>query len=196
MDEAAVVRQGAEIDAANEELARGGRELTILKSIEMDLDGAGGGDTDPAVLASLDLVLGTFHTALRSADDQTARYLGALRNPHVHVLGHPRGRRWNRRPGLTADWERVFDEAAARDKALEIDAYPHRQDLQPELLPLAAAAGVRISIGTDAHDETELRFLEVGLAAARAAGIPKDRILNFMSADDVRAWASDLSRSA
>jgi DNA polymerase (family 10) len=135
-------------------------------------------------------VLGAFHSKLRALDDQTERYLAALRNPAVHVLAHPRGRRFNVRLGLHADWPRVFEEAAGLHKALEIDAYPDRQDLDVELLSLARESGVWISIGTDAHSTAELMFMEFGLAAAIRAGIPQERILNFMSREDLLEWAS------
>jgi DNA polymerase (family 10) len=84
---------------------------------------------EPDALKKLDLVLGCFHSALRKKEDQTARYLAALRNRDIQVLGHPRGRIYNYRLGLTADWTHVFDLAAELDKAVEIDAYPDRQDL-------------------------------------------------------------------
>jgi DNA polymerase (family 10) len=74
----------------------------ILRSIELNLDPQGRGDMDPAALRRLDLVLGSFHSALRETSDQTDRYLAALRNPDIHVLGHPRGRMYGRRVGLTA----------------------------------------------------------------------------------------------
>jgi histidinol phosphatase-like PHP family hydrolase len=77
----------------------------------------------------LDLVLGSFHSSLRKTDDQTDRYLAAIRNPHLHIVGHPRGRIYNFRPGLRADWPQVFAAAAKLDKAVEIDCYPDRQDL-------------------------------------------------------------------
>ena len=107
------------------------------------------------------------------------------------MLGHPRGRQWNFRLGLIAEWSKVFEAAAELDKAVEIDAHPNRQDLNRDLLELAREAGVRISIGTDAHYTHELLFIEIGLAAALTAGIPKERILNFMTADDLVAWARE-----
>ena len=143
-------------------------------------------------LDSLDLVLGSFHSKLRIKEDQTSRYLAALRNPHVHVLGHPRGRKYNFRLGLTADWERVFETAAALDKAVEIDGYPDRQDINVELLQLAREANVRISMGTDAHNQSEMRFIDVGLAAALKAGIDQDRILNFQPWKELIAWTESL----
>ncbi len=187
MDEGRLAQQGFDIDELNDELRTSG--MSVLRSIEMDVFVDGGGDMDPVALASLDVVLGAFHTRLRVDDDQTERYLAALRNPCIDILAHPRGRMFGRRVGIRADWRRVFDEAVRLDKALEIDASPDRQDLNVELLRPAAEAGVRISIGTDAHHSRELSYLPFGLAAAAIALVPRDRILNFRPADDIVAWA-------
>jgi histidinol phosphatase-like PHP family hydrolase len=192
MDEDELAGQAVDIAAANEELAARGEELRVLHGIEMNLDPEGDGDMDPDALARLDLVLGAFHSKLRLTDDQTDRYLAAVRNPTVHVLAHPRGRKFNRRLGLHADWERVFAEAAERGKALEIDGFPDRQDLNVELLELARDAGVWISIGTDAHSVFELRFIEFGLAIAIRAGVPRDRILNYRRVEDVLRWSREV----
>jgi DNA polymerase (family 10) len=187
MDEARLAAQGEEIHAVNQE--RAGAFPFALHSIEMNLSPEGEGDMDPAALRRLALVLGAFHSKLRVTEDQTERYLAALRNPSVHVLAHPRGRRFNVRLGLRADWRRVFEEAAGLDKALEVDAHPDRQDLDVELLRLAAGAGCRISIGTDAHSTADLRFIEFGLAAVIRAGIPRERIINFLPREELLAWS-------
>jgi histidinol phosphatase-like PHP family hydrolase len=158
----------------------------------MNLNPRGEGDMSPDSLESLDIVLGSFHSALRKTEDQTERYLAALRNPHVHILGHPRGRIYNFRVGLKADWPRVFAEAARLDKALEIDCYPDRQDLNVKLLKLARAHGMHISLGTDAHHGWQLEFIDLGLAASLRAKIPPDRILNFMPILELKAWAQSV----
>jgi histidinol phosphatase-like PHP family hydrolase len=190
MSEEKLLRQMTEIERVNGELAASGSRLQLLRSLEMNISPEGEGDMDPAVLSRLDLVLGAFHSALRRTDDQTDRYLAAVRNPTVHVLAHPRGRRWNARPGLRADWPKVFDAAAQAGCAVEIDAHPHRQDLQVELLETARETSVWVSIGTDAHWPDELGYLELGLAAAARARFPRERILNYQSRDDVMAWAA------
>ena len=164
--------------------ARGSGPL-VLRGIEMDLTPKGAGDMDPAVLARLDLVLGAFHSKLRLRDDQTERYLRGLENPDIHVLAHPRGRIYNFRAGLSCDWERVARHAVETGTALEIDAYPDRQDLDVERLRIVAAEGAWVSIGTDAHTPAELVFLEIGVAAAILAGIPRGRVLNLLSARDL-----------
>lgn len=189
IDEGVLAFQGDEIERLNGDLARAGADLRVLRSLEMNLGLDGEGDMDPGALERLDLVLGSFHSQLRKKEDQTERYVAAIRNPHVNVLGHPRGRKYNQRVGLVAEWRRVFDEAARLDKAVEIDAYPDRQDLNVELLKVARQAGVRISIGTDAHNPDELQFIGFGLAAALRAGIEKERILNFLPLDELLAWA-------
>ena len=192
IDEAELKRQGAEIRDVNAARSKSGPHVTVLRSTEMNLNPRGEGDMSSDSLQSLDLVLGSFHSALRTTEDQTERYLAALRNPHVHILGHPRGRIYNFRIGLKADWPHVFAEAARLDKALEIDCYPDRQDLNVELLKIARDQGTRISLGTDAHHAWQLEFIELGLAAAVRAKIPADRILNFMSLLELKDWAKRL----
>ncbi len=192
IDESELLVEGAEIAATNARLRTAGSKLTILRSIEMNLNPRGEGDMDAVELAKLDLVLGSFHSALRLKEEQTERYLAALRNPYVHVLGHPRGRVYNYRLGLTADWRRVFAEAAKLNKAVEIDCYPDRQDLNVELLKLAAKSGACVSLGTDAHHPWQLEFIELGLAAALKAKILPDRIINFLPLPDLQAWIAEL----
>ncbi len=192
IDERALKKQGNQIAKLNVSLRKSGKDLVVLRSIEMNLNLRGEGDMSPASLAALDLVLGAFHSSLRLVDDQTDRYLAALRNPNIHVLGHPRGRIYNYRLGLRADWPRVFAEAARLGKALEIDCYPDRQDLSIDLLKVARNHGALISLGTDAHHPWQLEFIVLGLAAASQAKIPAKRIVNFMSAPDLENWTRRL----
>jgi DNA polymerase (family 10) len=189
MDEARLMAEMFEIDAVNQAYEREGVAFRVLRGMEMNVSPLGEEDMDRSALARLDVVLGAFHSKLREKEDQTVRYLAALRNPSFHVLAHPRGRRFGARLGLRADWARVFEEAVRQGKAVEIDAHPDRQDLNVELLELAREAGVWISIGTDAHAVRELGAMELGLAAAILAGIPKERVLNLLPADDLREWA-------
>jgi histidinol phosphatase-like PHP family hydrolase len=190
MDEPTLRDEIQEIGALNDELERAGHAFRVLPGLEMNLSPEGQGDMSREALAPLSVVLGAFHSRLRETEDQTERYLAAIRNPVFHVLAHPRGRRWGVRVGLRAEWDRVFAEAARWGKAVEIDAHPDRQDLDIELLSVARQAGTWISIGTDAHHPRELANMGYGLAAAIRAEIPRDRILNFLSTEDLLAWAA------
>ena len=189
MDERALARQGEEIEALNDALGPPGPR--VLRAVELNVSPQGAVDLEPSFLRGLDLRLGAFHSRLRLTDDQTERYLAALRNPDVDVLAHPRGRIFNFRLGLSADWGRVFECARRYDRAVEIDAYPDRQDLDGALLALAREAGVRVSIGSDAHAPGQLAFLDYGVAAALRARVPPERILNCMPVDDLLAWARE-----
>ncbi len=196
IDEAQLQEQGAEIQALNRSLAAAGKKLQVLRSIELNLNPAGAGDMEPDALERLDIVIGCFHSSLRRKEDQTERYLAALHNPAIQILGHPRGRIYNYRAGLSAEWTRVFALAAELDKAVEIDAYPDRQDLSPDLLVHAKKAHCRISFGTDSHGPTQLRFMVYAAASALRAGIPRDRILNFMSREELLNWVRAVRKRA
>lgn len=195
IDEAALAQQAREIAQLNKIIRSAGGKLTVLRSIEMNLNPRGEGDMAPKSLRRLDFVLGSFHSSLRTTEDQTGRYLAALRNPHIQVLGYPRGRIYNFRLGLKADWSRVFAEAAQLDKAVEIDCYPDRQDLNLALLKIARREGVRISLGTDAHHSWQLGFIELGLAAALKARIASDRVINFLPLLGLRDWIKSVRHS-
>jgi hypothetical protein len=103
IDERELQQQAEEIEAENNRLLEQRINLRVLRSIEMNLNTRGEGDMEPDALARLDIVLGSFHSALRTTEDQTERYLAAIRNPDIQILGHPRGRVYDYRIGLNAD---------------------------------------------------------------------------------------------
>jgi histidinol phosphatase-like PHP family hydrolase len=107
----------------------------------------------------------------------------------VNILGHPKGRVYNYRAGLKADWHRVFATAAKLDKAIEVDCYPDRQDIDGPLLKIARTEGVRIAIDTDAHSPEQFAFVELGLGAVLQAKIPAERVVNFLPVEALLAWA-------
>ncbi|MFY9986353.1 MAG: PHP domain-containing protein [Chthoniobacterales bacterium] len=193
LNEERLVAQGIEIDATNAALQQWSPGLVVLKSAEINLSPLGKPDMDESALSKLELVIGSFHSALRRTEDQTDRYLAAIRNKSIHILGHPQTRIYNHREGLRAEWSRIFAEAARLDKAVEIDGYPDRQDLKMSLLRLALKEGARISLGTDAHHVWQLVFIDFALAAARLVGFPQERIINFMSVHDLRNWAARIA---
>lgn len=196
IDEETLAKQGDEIAAVNDDLEGRGSRLRVLRSIEVNLNPQGEVDMDDESLDALDIVVGSFHSKLRIKEDQTERYVAALRNRHVNVLGHPRGRVYNFRLGLTADWPRVFATAAETGTAMEINCYADRQDLNRELLEIAAASGCRFSFGTDSHSPRQLGNIRLGLAAAASVGIDRSRIVNFLPRDELLEWAGERREGA
>jgi histidinol phosphatase-like PHP family hydrolase len=194
MDADAMARQRVEIGEVNNRLDAEGSQLRVLSSIEVNLRPDGSPVLGPEELAGFDLVIGSFHSQLRIKDDQTDRYLMAVRSGCIDIVGHPRGRMYNRRAGLHADWERVFETAIECDVAFEINSEPPRQDLQIELLELARDKGLRLSIGTDAHSIPELDFVPFALASSAQAGIKPEQIVNFGPLEDLLAWRESRSK--
>lgn len=173
-------RQADEIDEVNQRL----RGIRVLKGVEADILAHGPLDFDDTVLARLDFVIGSIHTRFSlSRDEMTARMLAAMDNPHLSIIGHPTGRLLLTREPYPIDLTAVVEKAARVGVALEINADPHRLDLDWRYLREARAAGVRISIGADAHTRAGLRNVEYGLAMARKAWLTKDDLLNTLSAD-------------
>jgi histidinol phosphatase-like PHP family hydrolase len=183
-------RQHEEIDRLN---AKYRGEFRVFKGIEANIPLDGGVDMTLDELADFEIVLAAPHSRLRRAEDQTARMLATVRHPRVHVLAHPRGRMFTR-PGVQADWDRVFAEAAAHDVAIELDGDPWRQDLDHVLARRALEAGCLVAIDSDAHNGAQLSYAEFGLAHARLAGIPPARVINTWDTRTLEAWARGKGR--
>jgi putative hydrolase len=179
------------IDALNR---RHRGRFTLLKSVEANIDADGALDVGADDRRRFDLVLAAPHSGLRSERDQTARMLTAVTQPHVHVLAHPRGRKFATRPGIRADWPRVFAAAAAASVAVELDGDPSRQDLDRTAAAAALAAGCLFAIDSDAHAAAEFAYVDMAMAQARLAGLPESRVINCWPLDRLRAWARDRPR--
>lgn len=188
MSMAAAARQHAEIDKLNAKLEG---TFRIFKGIEANILADGNLDLQPEERAAFDFVVASPHSLLRRPEPQTARMVAAVRAPSVAILGHPRGRMFNSRAGVIADWPRVFKVAAERQVAVELDGNWHRQDLDFELARQALDAGCLFALDSDAHSIGELRFTDYAIAHARIAGIPADRVINCWSNDALDAWMTE-----
>lgn len=180
------------IDLLND--AHRGR-FRLLKGIEANIRADGSVDMERDELRKLEIVVAAPHSALRSKESQTNRMLRAVTSPNVHILGHPRGRKYGERPGVTADWDAVFGAAARSGVAIEIDGDPSRQDIDYMLAKRALSAGCLFALDSDAHSTSELRYAETAVAHARLAGIPPDRIINCWPLDRLLDWAGRRSHS-
>ena len=175
-----LARQADEIDAVNARLAG----FRILKGIEADILADGALDYDDAVLARLDFVIGSIHSRFNlDRETMTERVLRAMENPHLAILGHPTGRLLLSRDPYPLDRERVLARAAETGVAIEINADPHRLDLDWRLVRQARDLGVAISIGADAHNLAGLRNVDFGVGIARKGWLTKADVLNTRTVD-------------
>jgi putative hydrolase len=179
--------------AIEEVNARYGNRFRLLQGIEANIDAAGDLDLTDEEAGTFDVVLAAPHSRLRKDDDQTDRMCAAVERLAVRILAHPRGRISGSRAGVIADWDAVFQAAAHRGVAIEIDGDPARQDVDHTLARRAVASGCVIALDSDAHTTTQLAYAETALAHARLAGVPADRIVNCWPLERLLAWLRDPS---
>jgi DNA polymerase (family 10) len=172
-----LARQADEIDSVNTRL----EGIRVLKGVEADILQDGRIDFDDAVLARLDFVIASVHSRFNMGErEMTARMLAAMDNPHLTIIGHPTGRLLLSRDPYGLDLDAVIEKAAATGVALEINADPHRLDLDWRALRRARAAGVAISIGADAHNAASIDNVEYGIGMARKGWLGAGDILNAL----------------
>lgn len=180
------------LNAQRDEIAQVNGDLAgtfhVFAGVEANIGADGAIDVDEAGQRALDLVLAAPHSALRGAQLQTDRMLTVVTTPGVHILGHPRGRKYGTRAGVAADWPRVFAAAAESGVAIELDGDPSRQDLDGALAVQALAAGCRFALDSDAHSVGQLWYTDLAMAHARLAGIEPERIVNCWPLPRFTAW--------
>lgn len=155
-------------------------DIVILKGTECDILRDGRLDHPRDVLEGFDYVIGSLHSALKLDDPaQTARLLAALDEPRLTILGHPTTRVPGRRPRAAMDHSRVFERAAEREVALEVNGNPGRIDLDAPLALEGLQAGARLALGSDAHSAREMLALETARRIAGEAGAMEEDIVNF-----------------
>jgi histidinol phosphatase-like PHP family hydrolase len=186
MSMAQAAQQHAAIDALNATYA--GR-FRMFKGIEANIRQDGTVDMVPHELRQFEFVVASPHSLLRKTIDQTGRMVGAVSQPGVCILGHPQGRRFNVRSGVSADWDRVFEVAATRQVAIEIDGSWDRQDVHYALAARALKLGCIFALDSDAHAHPELDFVDIAIAHAKLAGIPQARIVNYWPEKKFLDWA-------
>jgi histidinol phosphatase-like PHP family hydrolase len=177
--------QHAEISRLNK---RFGGEFRVLKGVEANILADGSLDMHPSELQEFDLVVASPHSSLRKTIDQTERLLKAVSLPGVHILGHPRGRMFNSRGGIVADWPAVFRRAAETGMAIELDGDVSRQDLDHRVATAAVKAGCVFALDSDAHAASQLWMADYAIAHARLARISKDRIINCWPSAKILEW--------
>ncbi len=179
-----VLEQMAEIDVLNTELA----PFKILKGIESDILNDGSLDYEEELLRQFDFIIASVHSNLRMDEQKaTERIIKAIENPYTTILGHPTGRLLLARPGYPLDHQKVIDACAANGVAIELNANPHRLDIDWRFLGEAMAKGVRIAVNPDAHSRDGILHIKYGIASARKGGLTREHCLNCLEVDDFMA---------
>lgn len=181
-----VRRQRQEIDAVQAEL---GDTIRLLQGVEVEIMADGSLDYPDEVLAEMDIVFASMHTGLRQGREKvTMRTLSAIRNPHVDVIAHPTGRMIPDREGADLDMDAILEAAVEHGTVLEINAHPSRLDLDDVYARRAIEMGIRLSINTDAHSDTDMDLLHFGVATARRAWATAEDVINTWSEEWLLEW--------
>jgi putative hydrolase len=194
-------RQLDHVARLNDALPDGFRVLT---GIEVDILDDGSLDQEDALLARLDVVVGSVHSKLRDESPRmTRRMLNAIANPHLDVLGHMTGRKvlakgdgdkghrgGRTRPPSTFDLDKVIAACLEHDKAIEINSRPDRLDPPKRMLTVAVEAGCKFTIDTDAHAPGQLDWLDNGCKRAALCAVPVEDVVNTWPLDKLLAWTS------
>ncbi|WP_343241141.1 helix-hairpin-helix domain-containing protein [Methanoculleus sp. UBA45] len=182
----ALAKQRVEIERVNR---RHVCQLLAGSEVEIKSDGKLGYSNK--VLADLDLVIASVHTGFsQDQDTLTRRVLTAMENDHVDIIGHPTGRLLGRRPPYAIDLVRVVAHAAETGTALEINASPHRLDLEDIYIWHAKKKGVKLAAGTDAHRIGEFSNMRYGVMLARRGWCTASDIINTLSLSGLLEWRS------
>ena len=176
LDDAALTEQAEAIRDVGSET-----DIDVFAGVEANIGAAGEISVADDVLAELDCVVASPHSALDG--DGTERLVTAIEHPEVDIVGHPTGRLLNRRPGHDIDIERVAEAAATHGTALEINADPRRLDLRASYVKAAIEAGATVVIDTDAHSTGAYEHVRFGVHTARRGWAEPDDVLNCRDAD-------------
>lgn len=169
--------------------------IHILAGSEVDILADGTLDYEDKVLAKLDVVVASPHTAL-SQDPETCtkRLQRAIQNPYVHILGHPTGRLINRRAGLSPDMRQLINAAVEHRVALEINAHWMRLDLRDVHVRQAAEAGALIAIDCDVHARGDFDNLRYGVLTARRGWLSAKQCVNTWTHTALAKWLKSKGR--
>jgi len=180
-----VIKQQAEIDTLNKELA----PFKIFKGIESDILGDGSLDYPEEVLASFDFIVASVHSILNmDVKRATDRLIRAISNPYTTILGHPTGRLLLRREGYPIDHRAVIDACAKHNVVIEINANPWRLDLDWRWIRYAMDQGVKLSINPDAHEMEGYSDMKYGVLVGRKGGLTKEMTLNTLNGEEIAAY--------
>ncbi|MCS7278674.1 MAG: DNA polymerase/3'-5' exonuclease PolX [Thermodesulfobacteriaceae bacterium] len=176
-----------------EELNKRSSKVKLIFGTEVDILSDGTLDYPDEVLKEIDLVIAAIHTGFQQDEKQiTYRIISALKHPLVHALSHPTGRVIGEREPYALNLQEVLEVASQYSKALEINAYYKRLDLNDINTRAAKEQGIPLLIGTDAHFIDQMEYLPLGVAVARRAWCEKKDLLNTLTYEEFLNWLKKL----
>lgn len=182
-----IIEQHDYIDQLNKKL----KPFKIFKSVESDILNDGSLDYEIDVLKTFDLVIASVHSNIyMTLDKAMNRLIRAIENPYTTILGHPTGRLLLSRNGYPIDHEKIIDACVANNVVIEINANPHRLDLDWKWVDYAMKKNALLSIDPDAHSIEGLYDIKYGVLASQKGGLTPAFNLSSFSLEEFEAFLS------
>ncbi|WP_020519950.1 DNA polymerase/3'-5' exonuclease PolX [Catelliglobosispora koreensis] len=163
--------------------------MTLLHGTELNIDPDGEVDWDHDFLSKFDITVASVHSHFSQPSKvMTQRIIRACENPYVNIIGHLTTRKVLKRPPVDADFDAVFEAAAATGTAIEINAHPDRLDINDDLILRAKRHGVKFSIDSDAHSTGHLNLMRYGIGMAQRGWLTKAEVINTWPLAKLRAF--------
>ena len=183
-----VLQMVDQIRAFNES---GESKVHVFSGIECDILPDGSLDLEESTLKALDYTVMSVHSSFsQSEEEMTARIIRAVEHPATKILGHPTGRLLLRREPYKVNLTKIIDAAIANSVIIEINANPHRLDMDWRFWRRAADRGLMCAINPDAHNTDGLNYYLAGLNIARKGWLEKEQILNCRDSEGIVRWFS------
>jgi DNA polymerase (family 10) len=172
------------------------KDFRILLGSEIDIRRADQFDYPEDIIKKIDIAIGSMHSSfLNTWDENTARAVSAIKNKYIDFMAHPTGVVFGNRAPYFIDIDRLIEETAGNNKALEINSYFLRMDLNEQNVRKAGKMGVKLVINTDAHRPNNMDMIRLGVDIARRAGLQKKDVLNALPLEELKAWKSQRSQA-
>jgi DNA polymerase (family X) len=183
--------QRAEIIALNQKQ----KKVHLFWGIESDILSDGSLDYADEELAQFDFVIASVHSGFNMSEAKmTARIIRALENHYTTMLGHPTGRLLLARDPYPVDMNQVLEAAARNEVIIELNAHPHRLDLDWRLMRKAKELGIKIAINPDAHHLEGLADISYGVGIARKGWLSKEDVFNCLDVHHVQTYLGNLKK--
>lgn len=181
----AILKQHEEIDTLNQKL----KPFKILKGIESDILNDGSLDYPEEILKTFDIVVASVHSALKMDEERaTVRLLKAIENPYTTILGHLSGRLLLSRAAYPLNYKKIIDACAANNVVMELNANPHRLDIDWRWIQYCLEKNVMISINPDAHEKEGFHDMYYGVCVARKGMLTAGKCFNAMSLGEMENY--------
>ena len=172
------------------------KDFRILLGSEIDIRRVDKFDYPDDIIKKMDIAFGSIHSSfLNTREENTARAISAVKNKYIDFVAHPTGVVFGNRAPYFIDIDRLIEEAARNNKALEINSYFLRMDLNEQNVRKAGKMGVKLVINTDAHRPNNMDMIRLGVDIARRAGLQKKDVLNALPLEELKAWKSQRSQT-